>query len=90
MNVNGYVVHIIISENGVPDLWVQNLSIMHNEPSIGCVSLNKLSGLSIEIMENFKNWLILWFVDWLKSIESTVASPSLKKVLMDSETPIDA
>lgn len=90
MDVNGNVVHVVISEDGVPNLWVQNLSIVHNEPGIGCISLNELSGLSIEILENLNDWLILWLVDWLESVEGTVASPSLKKVLVDFEAPVDA
>jgi hypothetical protein len=34
--------------------------------------------------------LILWLIDWLESVEGTVASPSLKERLMDFETPVDA
>jgi len=36
------------------------------------------------------HWLILRLVNWFESVEGTVASPSLKKVLVDFEAPVDA
>ena len=90
MDVDGNVIHIIISEDVIPNLWVQNLSVVHDEPGVGCISLNKLSGSSIEILKNLNDWLVLWLIDWFESIEGTVATPSLKKVLVDLEAPVDA
>jgi len=37
MDVDGNVIHIIISEDGIPNLWVQNLSVVHDEPSVGYI-----------------------------------------------------
>ena len=33
--------------------------------------------------------MILWLVDWLKGVESTVGSPSLQETLMNLEPPVD-
>jgi len=62
---------------------------VHNKPSISCISLNEFSRLSVEVLENINEWMILWLIDWFKGVESTVASPSLQESLMDLEPPVD-
>ena len=77
VDVNRYVVHIIISEHVVPHSPVQDLSVVHHEPGVGSILLNQLSRFFVESLQHLDDWLVLGFIDWLKSVECTVSTPSL-------------
>ena len=77
VDVNRNVVHIIISEHVVPHSPVQDLSVVHHEPGVGGIFLNQLSRFFVKLLQNFDDWLVLGFIDGLKSVECAVSAPSL-------------
>jgi hypothetical protein len=78
MVVHGNELNVVIIKEVVPLVIVVSERVVEHEVRLRRVGLHHLSYLSVKVFQNNEISVPPWLIDWLKSLESTVASPSLE------------
>ena len=89
MVIHGHKLDIVISEKIIPLVVIVSERIVEYEIGLWGISLNLLSDLSIEVLEDVKVRVPPWLIDWLEGLEGAVSTPSLEKAFRDIETPLE-
>mmetsp|Transcript_11064 Transcript_11064/g.7699 ORF Transcript_11064/g.7699 Transcript_11064/m.7699 type:complete len:308 (-) Transcript_11064:61-984(-) len=88
MGIHNNLVNIIISEHTVPTGAVVE-SVVENEGNLRGFLLDHGSGVLIEFNQCISRGVPPWLVDWLKSVESRVRTPSIEELADIVKSPVD-
>lgn len=88
MGIHNNLVNIIISEHTVPAGAVVK-SVVENEGNLRGFLLDHGSGVLIEFNQCISWGVPPWLIDWLKSVESRVRTPSIEELADIVESPVD-
>ena len=92
MSVHDNVFHIIIFEKIVPGVSIEAERIMEDEEEVRVLLSHHRADSAIEILECtclIEGSGVPGLIDWLNSVKSLVATPSIKETLDGIDSPVD-